>query len=113
MPDARISELPVATFPADSDLAPLVQANGAAGETRRASVAQLRAAVLADRGAHVRDYGAKGDGTADESTGPRGDGGHAVAFLVRATRVRDRRVRVRSFGSRASATRSAARLQTT
>ncbi|MBD0275383.1 MAG: hypothetical protein ICV73_26075, partial [Acetobacteraceae bacterium] len=67
MPDARISELPLATSPADTDLAPLVQANGAAGETRRVSVAQLRAAVLADRGAHVRDYGAKGDGATDDA----------------------------------------------
>jgi hypothetical protein len=67
MPDARISELPIATFPADSDLAPLVQSNGAAGETRRASVAQLRGAVLADRSAHVRDYGAKGDGATDDA----------------------------------------------
>ena len=39
----------------------------AAGETRRVSVAQLRAAVLADRGAHVRDFGAKGDGTTDDA----------------------------------------------
>ncbi len=30
MPDARISELPLAAFPADTDLAPLVQFNGAA-----------------------------------------------------------------------------------
>src|SRR3712207_2049862 len=67
MPDARISELPLAAFSADTDLAPLVQANGAAGETRRVSVAQLRAAVLADRGAHVRDYGAKGDGATDDA----------------------------------------------
>ena len=68
MPDARISELPLATFPADADLAPLVQANGSGGnETRRASVAQLRGALLADRGAHVRDYGAKGDGAADDA----------------------------------------------
>jgi Pectate lyase superfamily protein len=68
MPDARISELPLAAFPADADLAPLVQANGSGGnETRRASVAQLRGALLADRGAHVRDYGAKGDGATDDA----------------------------------------------
>ena len=67
MPDARISELPLAAFPADADVAPLVQANGGAGETRRASVAQLRGAVLADRSAHVRDYGAKGDGATDDA----------------------------------------------
>ncbi|HYI82410.1 MAG TPA: glycosyl hydrolase family 28-related protein, partial [Acetobacteraceae bacterium] len=68
MPDARISELPLAAFPADADLAPLVQSNGSGGfETRRASVAQFRGALLADRGAHVRDYGAKGDGTTDDA----------------------------------------------
>ena len=58
MPDIRISELPAAATPADADLAPLVQSSGATLETRRATVAQLRSAVLADRGAHVRDYGA-------------------------------------------------------
>lgn len=69
MPDARISELPLATAPGDADLAPLVQANaaGTGTETRRATLAQLRGAVLADRGAHVRDYGAKGDGTTDDA----------------------------------------------
>ncbi len=55
MPDARITELPLAAFPADTDLAPLVQSSNGASETRRASVVQLRGAVLADRGAHVRD----------------------------------------------------------
>lgn len=68
MPDARISELPAVTTPlGDADLAPLVQASGTTGETRRATIAQLRNAVLADRGVHVRDYGAKGDGTADDA----------------------------------------------
>ena len=67
MPDARISELPLASALADTDLAPLVQASGAGLETRRATVTQLRAGVLADRGAHVRDYGAKGDGTTNDA----------------------------------------------
>ncbi|RYI99717.1 MAG: hypothetical protein EON47_15945, partial [Acetobacteraceae bacterium] len=66
MPDARISELPLATTLGDTDIAPLVQASGATTETRRATLAQLRGAVLADRGAHVRDYGAKGDGSTDD-----------------------------------------------
>ena len=66
MPDARISELPLATSLGDTDIAPLVQASGVISETRRATLAQLRGAVLADRGAHVRDYGAKGDGTTDD-----------------------------------------------
>ena len=42
-------------------------ASGATLETRRATVAQLRAAVLADRGAHVRDYGAVGDGVTNDA----------------------------------------------
>ena len=67
MPDVRISELPAAATPADADLAPLVQSSGATLETRRATVAQLRAAVLADRGAHVRDYGAVGDGVTNDA----------------------------------------------
>ncbi len=67
MPDARISELPVATALADADLAPLVQTSGALLETRRATVAKLRSAVLADRDAHVRDFGAVGDGTTNDA----------------------------------------------
>lgn len=68
MPDLRISELPSATAPADTDLHPLVQSlAGGALETRRASLAQLRGALLADRGAHVRDYGARGDGTTNDA----------------------------------------------
>jgi|GEM_PF-2178739 len=68
MTDTRISELPAATAPSDTDIAPLVQTvAGTALETRRATVAQLRAAVLADRGAHVRDYGAVGDGTTNDA----------------------------------------------
>jgi hypothetical protein len=66
MPDAKISELPLATALGDTDIAPLVQISGATSTTRRASIAQLRNAVLAERGAHVRDYGAKGDGTTDD-----------------------------------------------
>jgi len=67
MPDARISELPLATTLGDTDLSPLVQSTGTGTETRRASLAQWRGAVLADRGAHVRDYGAKGDGTTNDA----------------------------------------------
>ena len=67
MPDVRISELPAATSPADADLAPLVQSSGATLETRRATVAQLRNAMFADRGAHVRDYGAVGDGVTNDA----------------------------------------------
>ncbi len=67
MPDARISELPAATSPADTDLTALVQTSGASLITNKATVAQLRGAVLGGRSAHVRDYGAKGDGTTNDA----------------------------------------------
>lgn len=67
MPDTRISELPAASALADADLAPVVQTSGTLLETRRATVAQLRSAVLVDRGAHVRDFGAVGDGVANDA----------------------------------------------
>jgi hypothetical protein len=66
MPDARISELPLASTLGDTDLAPLVQTSGSTTETRRATLAQLRGAVLTNRGAHVRGYGARGDGSTDD-----------------------------------------------
>ena len=68
MPDLRISELPAAGSFAETDLSPIVQsAGGSALETRRATLAQLRGGLLADRGAHVRDYGAKGDGSTNDA----------------------------------------------
>ncbi|TCZ60948.1 glycosyl hydrolase family 28-related protein [Roseicella aquatilis] len=67
MPDVRISDLPAAAAAADGDIAPLVQSSGGGLVTRRATLAQLRSAVLADRGAHVRDYGAVGDGSTDDA----------------------------------------------
>lgn len=57
MPDAKISQLPAAAIFSDSDLSPVVQ--GATPETRRATVAQWRSAMQADRPLHVRDYGAR------------------------------------------------------
>lgn len=67
MPDARISELPAASAPADTDLTALVQNNAGTLVTGKASFSQVRAAVLDGRGAHVRDFGAKGDGTTDDA----------------------------------------------
>ena len=95
MPDARISELPAAVAPSDSDLTPLVQTSGSAAlETRRATVAQLRSAVLVDRGAHVRDYGAVGDGVADDApaiqaaiTDLKAKGGGTLQFGARVYRI--------------------------
>lgn len=66
MPDLKISELPAATTLADTDIAPLVQATPS-NTTRRASLAQLRRQVLADRGVDVRDFGAVGNGTANDA----------------------------------------------
>ena len=62
MPDSRISDLPAATALGAADLAPVVQGSGAAAETRRATFAQITAAMHAERMFHVRDFGAVGDG---------------------------------------------------
>jgi hypothetical protein len=66
MSNARISELPAASALADADLAPVVQGVGAAAETRRATLTQLRAAAHVERSFHVRDFGAVGDGVTDD-----------------------------------------------
>lgn len=67
MPDARISELPVASALAAADIAPFVQGSGTAAQTRRATFAQITAGVHAERMFHVRDYGAVGNGTTDDA----------------------------------------------
>jgi hypothetical protein len=66
LPDLKISELPAATTLTDADLTPLVQ-NTPTNTTRRASMSQLRRQVLADRGVDVRDYGALGNGVANDA----------------------------------------------
>ncbi|WP_207538550.1 glycosyl hydrolase family 28-related protein [Sabulicella rubraurantiaca] len=65
MPDLKISELPAANSLSDTDIAPLVQTQGSLA-TRRATLSQLRGAVLRERGVHIRDFGAVGDGVADD-----------------------------------------------
>lgn len=65
MPDLKISELPAATTLTDADLAPLVQPSP--NTTRRASMGQLRRQILADRGVDVRDFGAAGNGVANDA----------------------------------------------
>ncbi|MBE9605326.1 hypothetical protein IAI18_10650 [Acetobacteraceae bacterium H6797] len=67
MPDAKISELPAVSNLSDSDITPFVQGSGTAAETRRATLSSLRAGVLAERTIHVRDYGAVGNGTTDDT----------------------------------------------
>ena len=67
MPDSKITDLPPATSFSDTDISPFVQGVGAAAETRRATFGQIRNAVMADRPLHVRDYGATGNGTSDDT----------------------------------------------
>lgn len=67
MPDSRISDLPAAAALGAADLAPIIQGSGATAETRRASFAQINAFVHAERMFHVRDFGAIGDGVADDA----------------------------------------------
>lgn len=66
MSDTKISALPSVSSTADADLFPVVQTSGSTITTRRASLAQLRSGLLADRPVHVRDYGAVGNGVADD-----------------------------------------------
>jgi hypothetical protein len=65
MPDLKISELPAATTLTDADLTPLVQSSP--NTTRRASMGQLRRQLLTDRGVDVRDFGAIGNGVANDA----------------------------------------------
>lgn len=65
MPDLKISELPAATTLSDADLTALVQPSP--NTTRRASMGQLRRQLLADRGVDVRDFGAVGNGVANDA----------------------------------------------
>ncbi|WP_200845332.1 glycosyl hydrolase family 28-related protein [Roseomonas sp. 18066] len=67
MPDKKITELPVVSAVSDQDIAPVVQGGLISGETRRTTVAQLRAGILAERPLHVREFGAVGDGTTDDT----------------------------------------------
>ncbi|HWL79880.1 MAG TPA: glycosyl hydrolase family 28-related protein [Roseomonas sp.] len=67
MTDKKISELPSAAALSDADLAPVVQGSASFAETRRATLAQLRTSVLTERPLHVRDFGAVGDGTTDDT----------------------------------------------
>jgi hypothetical protein len=67
MPDTRISDLPAASALGAADLAPIVQGSGIAAQTRRATFAQITAGVFVERMFHVRDYGALGNGTADDA----------------------------------------------
>jgi len=67
MPNAKITELPLAASLAETDVTPMVQGSGASAETRRTTLAGLRGALLAERPVHVRDFGAAGNGTTDDT----------------------------------------------
>ncbi|MFC3126437.1 glycosyl hydrolase family 28-related protein [Pseudoroseomonas globiformis] len=67
MTDKKISELPLATSLEDNDETALVQGLTSFAETRRATLRQLRGGILAERSLHVRDFGAVGDGVADDT----------------------------------------------
>jgi hypothetical protein len=66
MSDTKISALQSVSTTADADMLPVVQTSGSTLATRRASLAQLRSGILVDRPVHVRDYGAIGNGVADD-----------------------------------------------
>lgn len=66
MSDTKISALPTVSTTADTDMLPVVQASGSSLATRRTSLAQLRSGLLIDRPVHVRDFGAVGNGLADD-----------------------------------------------
>ncbi|MBS7788943.1 hypothetical protein KTR66_02990 [Roseococcus sp. SDR] len=92
MPDLKISELPAATAVADGDLTPFVQTSPTAA-TRRATLSQMRRAVLADRGVDVRDFGAVGNGTTNDAPAIQaainalGTAGGVVQFGPRTYRI--------------------------
>lgn len=67
MSDTKISALPAIASANDADILPVVQGSGGGAVTRRASLAQLRAGLLADRPVHVREFGAVGDGTTNDA----------------------------------------------
>ncbi|BDG73449.1 glycoside hydrolase family 55 protein [Roseomonas fluvialis] len=94
MSDTKISALPAVTATADADILPVVQGSGAGAVTRRTTLAQLRSGLLADRPAHVRDFGAVGDGTTNDAPAIQAavdalaaTGGGVLEFGARAYRI--------------------------
>lgn len=94
MSDSKISALPSVSATADADMLPLVQNSNGSLATRRASIAQLRSGLMAERPIHVRDFGAVGNGTAND--GPaiqtainalKASGGGVLQFGARVYRI--------------------------
>ena len=93
MSDLRISQLPAATALSDTDVTPITQLGGTP-TTRRASLAQLRPALFDQNSVHVRDFGAVGNGVANDAPAIqaaihalRGMGGGVVRFGPRVYRL--------------------------
>jgi hypothetical protein len=94
MSDTKISALPAIAAASDTDLLPVVQGSGGGAVTRRASLAQLRSGMLADRPVHVRDFGAVGDGATNDAPAIQAaidalaaNGGGVLEFGPRAYRI--------------------------
>jgi len=66
MSDTKISALPAASSAAGADIIPIVQGSGLAATTRRATLTQVRGAVLSGRSVSVGDFGAVGDGVTND-----------------------------------------------
>ena len=66
MSDTKISALPPASTAVGADIIPIVQGIGLAATTRRATLTQLRGAVLSGRSVSVGDFGAVGDGVTND-----------------------------------------------
>ena len=67
MSDTKISALPPASTAVGADIIPIVQGSGLAATTRRATLTQLRGAVLSGRSVGVGDFGAVGDGVTNDA----------------------------------------------